>query len=259
MKELSFVDELTIEYEIDPNYRNRGLKEDQLIFLEMLEKKVGMQAMIQEAEEESVEGFAEINKFWFDFWNVEMHKICTKLGYFGTKSPKLDIALNLVAVCMTFGIFLSVFAMLIPFIGPFIVMIILFPLVVIFLFSVLIARVAYYFFDIYQIPFGTFQGTLLELLFLTVPIITWFVWFMILGSNTKMAFTDVTSNGRDIISKINGYRNFLRKVDKDRISFSLDKDLDFERNNTSFSWLAIFGFATDRHWDQFYEAHSKEK
>jgi site-specific recombinase XerD len=38
---------------------------------------------------------------------------------------------------------------------------------------------------------------------------------------------------------------------------SLDRDLDFQRNNTTFSWLAIFSMIKDRHWEQFYEIHSK--
>ena len=259
LKELNFLDEETIEYDIDENYKDKKLKEEQIIFIELLKKHIGEKAIIKNKDPEDLDkGFTGIDNFWFKYWNTELMNICIKRGYMDDKIIKRDIIPNLLAVSMTFGVFFSIFFLLfIPFIGPFIALVLLLPIVVIFFLSVIFVNIMSYLLDGYQIPFEALPEPLMVFLFVVIPLLTWFIWFIILGQNTKMAFSSFTAKGKDIIRTINGYKEFLKKVDKDRISFSLDRDLDFQRNNTTFSWLAIFSMVKDRHWEQFYEIHSK--
>jgi hypothetical protein len=259
LKKLNFLDEETIEYELDETYKDKKLKEEQIIFIELLKKHVGEKATIKNKDPEELDkGFAGIDNFWFEYWNTELLNICIKQGYVDGKIIKRDIIPNLLAFSMTFGVFFSIFLILfIPFVGPFIALVLLFPVVIIFLFSMVFVNIISSFSGGYQIPFELLPEPLLVFLFVVMPFLTWFIWFILLGQNAKMAFTSFTAKGKDIIRAINGYKEFLKKVDKDRISFSLDRDLDFQRNNTTFSWLAIFSMVTDRHSEQFYEIHSK--
>lgn len=259
LKELIFVDDEIIEYEIDENYQGKKLKEEQLLFVSLLEKHVGKRASIEHVDkEDSFKGFTGIDTFWYEYWNIELQKICVERGYFDKKEIKWNILLWYCIFSMTFGVFFSFFVSLIPIIGLFIALFLLLPIILVFLFSAISVNGISYLLGSYRIPFELLPGPILVLIFMVLPFITWVIWIMIFGQNQSMALNSTTQKGKDIIREINGYKEFAKKVDQDRLSFSLNRDLDFERNKTSFSWLAIFGLIKNRHWDEFYKVHSRE-
>jgi hypothetical protein len=57
------------------------------------------------------------------------------------------------------------------------------------------------------------------------------------------AFTLMTTEGKDIIWKLNGYKNFLKWLNNAECS-------------TNFSWYATFDLIKRRHWDSFIQKHS---
>jgi hypothetical protein len=257
IKELTFIDENTIEYEIDSDYKNKKLNKEQLLFIEFLNKATGMKSKLVPVDiEDDYKGFKGIDDFWFQYWETELYKICVERGYFKKTDLYLAVPLSLLAASMMFGIFFSFFFMLIPYVGLILMAIALFPIVIIILLSTIII---YILSSIFNFDPNSISGLSLTSNFfglVIIPFLSWFMWFYLLGQNIKIAFTPITETGKDVLLQIKGYKKFLDKVDKDRLSFSLNKDLDYERNTTTFSWLAVFGLAYDRHWDLFYEAHN---
>lgn len=258
LKELNFVDEITIKYEINSDYKKINLKEDQTVFLELLQQKAGLKNTIRELTDvkgySSGNGFEKIDQFWFSYWQQDLRKICVKNGYFNNTTGAISIMSGLLATSMTFGIFFSVFFSFIPIIGLIIDFILLLPVIILFGVSFLLDKIIMLFagsnFPI--IPFQAVSSFLFIITFLS-----WFAWIYLLAQNQNIAFTPVNQKGRDLIWKLNGYKQFLKKVDMNRISFSLDRDLDYQRNNTTFAWLAVFSLAKDKHWDNFMEVHGK--
>lgn len=259
LKELNFTDDITIEYEINPNYKNLNLKEEQMVFLDLLQQKVGLKNTISELTDvkgySSDNGFEKIDQFWFSYWQQDLRKICVNNGYFNNTTGVISTASGLLAASMTLGIFFSIFFLFIPFVGLIIVSIILLPIIILFGVSILLEKLILLFVGS-NFPVIPFQAV--SPFFFIITFLSWFAWIYILSQNQNIAFTPINQKGKDLVWKLNGYKAFLKKVDVNRISFSLDRDLDFKRNNTTFAWLAIFSLANDKHWDNFMEVHSKK-
>lgn len=259
LKDISFIDDYTIEYEIDDDYLNKNLLEEQIKFIELLKENVGDNSRITILDRENISrGFSGVDKFWFKYWNTYLYELCINRGYFSKSKGRWDNALNFLGVSMIFGVFLSFFAVMIPFLGPFIAILFLFPIIIILIVAVALSSLIHL---VVSVDFNNIYNLLPEpfnfITFIFLPFMTWFLWIILIGQNIKVALTPITKKGNDIIWEIKGYKEFLSKVDKDRLSFTLDRDLDYQRNNTTFSWLAIFKIAKDRHWDDFFVAHSQ--
>ncbi len=267
LNELKFIDDHTLSYKINPDYKNKILQnEDSAIFLDYLVSKVGKEATLKEEINKkggnSGDGYAGINLFWSKYWFKDLFNLSTKSGYM-KKDSILSYFISWFSVSITFGVFFSMFLMLIPFVGYFIVAIILIPLLLIFGVSILLNMMLQYVFNT-NLIFEFISNSLKthQLLLVFVPFLvflSWIIIFMILGSSTKKAVTNITPKGKDIILQLKGYMEFLKKTDLDRLSYSINRDsnknITDTTKDTSFVWLAIFSIAKDKHWDQFYEIH----
>lgn len=259
LKELNFTDEITLEYEINPDYKNLNLKEDQIVFLDLLQQKVGLKNTISELTDikgySTGNGFEKIDQFWSTYWQKDIRDLCIKNGYLNNTTGVISIISGLLATSMIFGIFFSIFFSFIPFLGLVLDFIILLPIIIIFGISILFEKLILLSVGS-VLPIISFQDV--SPFFFIITFLSWFLWIFLLGQNQNIAFTPINQKGKDLIWKLNGYKEFLKKVDVNRISFSLDRDLDFQRNNTTFAWLAIFSLAKDKHWDNFMEVHGKK-
>ncbi len=261
LSDLTFIDQYTVKYTIDSEYKDKKLNHEQLKFIEYLHEYIGGNSIIKrDANSKSNQidnGFKEINNFWNIFWNKDLNNLAIERGYV-LKNSILDYFISWFTVSLTFGIFFSVFLMFIPIIGYILILIILLPILLLFGLSVLINMFLLNFFDtnqIFNLLSNTDSGEAVLIILPFIIFISWITFFFLLGNSTKRAMTKITPSGKDIIWHINGYKSFLKKTDKDRLTFSLNKDLEEVRNNSSFAWLAIFKIVKDEHWDQLRELH----
>jgi hypothetical protein len=264
LKRLEFIGGSTFEYEIAPDVTSLNLKEEQVIFLNLLKEKVGMSGTLRELADmegnSREDGFSGVTEFWFDYWNKDLRNLCLERGYFNREGALLNNLTGALSGSMTIGFFVAVFLYMIPGVGQYLTLIPLFPVAVVMSVSVLMEKVLFLVLgkisviaSIHALPLDPFWGGVAIIFF-----VTWFVWFLCIGQNQATAATTLGESGKNLVWRLNGYKSFLKKVDARRLSFSLDKDLDFQRNNTTFAWLAIFSLAKDAHWDAFMEVHGKK-
>ncbi|MDQ2932756.1 MAG: DUF2207 domain-containing protein [bacterium] len=250
LKKLVMIDESTVDYEIHENYMNLPCAEEEKMFLARLGKNIGMSGRLQENQNPkntTTNGFENLNSLWGNFWYDDLTKLALSRGYM-KKESKGALILSIFAVSITFGVFVSIFLFFIPIIGPFIGIIPLIPVIAIFGISYGIATGILSVFDISWITHD-----LTSFVVITFGGISWFIWFLIFGQSMSKINRALTPAGLEVVRQLNGYKMYLATVDKDRISFTFNRESDLSRNRTSFSWLGVFGMLKDIHWDQWYK------
>ena len=263
LDELKFIDKHTLSYKVVPNYKDKNLFNDSVIFLDHLVSKVGNESTLNEEvnskEKNYGNGYSGINNFWNTYYYKDLFDLSVRNGYVN-KNNVFDYFVSWFSVSVTFGVFFSIFLMFIPVVGYFIIAVLLAPILFIFAISIFL-NIA-----LQQVLNTNFifeylasnSPELYGLLAFIVPVIaflTWIIMFMILANSTKKALFRITQSGKDIVLYIKGYEQFLKTTDLDRLSYSIDRDPNFIKKSTSFEWLAVFGIAKDEHWRQFYEIH----
>ncbi len=249
LRKLKMVDEAVVEYEIHEDFRSLECTEDEKMFLERLSSEIGMSGTLEESKDPKspIDGYLNLNKLWLQFWHTDMYQLALSKGYV-VKESKWIFLLSIFAASLTFGFFFSVFSSFIPFVGKYIAGILLLPVLAVFALGYGIATLIVANINISLITNHLSQGAVLLLGFLS-----WFAWFMIFGQNMSKLSRRLTPAGLELVRQLEGYKAYLRTVDKDRLSFSFNRESDLKRNRTSFSWLGIFGMIKDKHWDQWYE------
>lgn len=255
LKNLKMISEGVVEYEIHEDYKRMSCTEEEKEFLEILSKQIGMRGRLEEdmGTKSITDGSINLNDIWFDFWHTYLHKLTISRGY-TAKEGVLTIILSVFVASLIFGAFVSVFLSFIPYIGTYIAGLFLSPVLILFAFGYWVAGIILANFDIAWISYMNVQS-----LVLFVTAVSWFAWFVILGQSMPMLNRKLTPQGLEVVRKIEGYKRYLKSVDKSRLSFSFNRDVDFSRNRTSFSLLGIFGLVTDKQWDQWYEATGLQK
>jgi hypothetical protein len=255
LTKLKFVDESDIEYEINPDYKNITCCEDEKIFLESLLKTIGLSGKLTqdlgtEQYPSSRDGYIEIENIWIEYWNKSLYELALSRGYF-KKSGWLSRLFSYYAFSLTFGIFFSVFLSLIPFIGIWICVPLVLPVVLLFISSGLFAKI------IYSEIFSSLTTDDSAKFISIALVLSWFAWLIIYGSRTRDIVTTYSVSAYEIAEKIKGYELYLNSVDRNRLSFSRNRNTT--DIHTSFAWLIIFGLATDEHWNQWYEIIGSQK
>ncbi len=254
LKKLEMIDEKTLEYEVHENYKNLECSEEEKVFLEKLIKNIGTTGKLQETEDSksNIDGYLNLNDLWFDFWHKDLYQLARSRGYM-EKESKLVFALSLFSGSLTFGMFFSVFLSFIPFVGWFIALLLLLPVLLVFAVGYGISSLILMNFD-----FSWALNDGAQAIILFFGLFSWFAWFIIFGQNMSIIYNKLTPKGLELVRKLKGYKSYLKSVDKDRLSFSFNRDNDFSRNRTSFSWLGVFGLIKDKHWDEWYEIAKKD-
>lgn len=249
LTKLKMINEFAIEYEIFEDYKNASCAEEEKKFLGRLEKEIGMSGRLEERgeSENQIDGYSNMKSLWFDFWNKDLYQIALSRGYL-LKQGRLSILLSLFAASLTFGVFFSVFLSFIPVVGKFISAVLLFPLLIVF--GIIYKLIA---FISGQMDFSWILNSNTQSAILIFSILSWFAWFMILGQNMSKLNNRLTPKGLELVRRLQGYKVYLKTVDKDRLSFSFNRETDLLKTHTSFSWLGIFGMVKDKHWDQWYK------
>jgi hypothetical protein len=85
---------------------------------------------------------------------------------------------------------------------------------------------------------------------------SWFFLFMVFGSSMPTLNNPLSDKGRELRGKLLGYKMFLQKVDKDRLTVEYSYSDHIKQEITTFSWLAVFELAKDTHWEQWMITHS---
>lgn len=242
-----------IEYSINPDFEKLSATEDEKLFVSKLAASIGTTGTLTAAREaDAIQGYPELSNVWMNFWYKDLQNIAAHKKYI-RKDGLLEKLLSVVAASITFGAFFGIFTFFfIPFIGKYITAILILPILGIYLlnetiFGLLLNGNYLQVFEGISSP--TTQGAVFVISFFS-----WFAWFVLFGQNMSKINRALTPEGLELVRKIQGYKQFLATVDKDRLSFSFNRSLDFERNKTSFAWLAIFELVTDKHWQQWYEA-----
>jgi hypothetical protein len=241
-----------IEYSINPNFENISAPEEEKIFIKKLNTEIGSHATLTAAPEKDVlNGYTALANVWLTFWFTDLNALAVKRNLI-VEDGFIQKFFSIIAGSITFGLFFGVFAFsFIPFIGTYLALILIAPLFVLYvlnetLFSSLIKT---------QHPFITagIATENVQLAVVVVGFLSWFVWLVMFGQSMSKINRALTPEGHELVQKVKGYKQFLATVDKDRLSFSFNRSLDFERNKTSFAWLAIFELVTDTHWRHWYE------
>ncbi len=255
LKKLNMFDESIVEYEIHENFKNIECAEEEKKFLERLSKEIGMSGKLEEDtnRKSRVDGYLNLNNVWFGFWHTDMYQLALSRGYM-LKESKSILPLSIFATSLTFGAFFSIFISLIPVVGKFIAGLLILPVLVVFAVGYGLATIVLAHSNIFLVLTGGIQTLILAFGFLS-----WIAWFAIFGQNMSKLSRKLTSSGLEIVRQLEGYKSYLKTVDKDRLSFSFNRESDLSRNRTSFSWLGVFGLLKDNHWDQWYEVAKLKK
>lgn len=256
LKKLKMIDDITIEYEIHENFINMNCAEDEKILLKKMSEKIGMSGTLQEdtREKSTVDGYLVLNDLWFEFWYKDMNELGISRGYTYKNTSKIVFALSILTASLTFGVFFSIFLSFIPFIGKFIASILLLPVLILFAIGYGIATQVLIHIDISWAINNHSQAAILIFTFLS-----WFAWFIIFSQSMSKLNLKLTPLGLEVVRKLEGYKKYLKSVDRNRLSFSFNRESDLARNHTSFSWLGVFGMIKDEHWDQWYEVAKLEE
>src|SRR3989344_1739201 len=252
LKKLSFTTESLLEYEIHENYKNMDCAEEEKKFLDRLNEKVGMSGKLQEKLSKhgyDGDGYNELNGVWFDFWYKDLYGLALSRGYM-EKESKIITVISIFAGSLTFGVFFSVFLSFIPVVGVFIAGIILLPVIVVFSVGYLLASILLPHLNNIYIIVSDIE--IVKVFLVGFAVFSWFAWFIIFGQNMTKLARKLTPRGLEIVRQLNGYKMYLKGVDRGRLSFSFNRESDLSRNRTSFSWLGVFGLITDKHWDEWY-------
>lgn len=257
LKSLKMLDESRVEYEVHENYINMDCSEEEKIFLNHLVKEIGMKGLLQElvSKKSHPDGFSELNKVWITFWHTDLQDLAFRRGYMH-KGGNIANALSFFSLSLSVGFFIAIFIMFIPYIGIFIAGILLLPVLIVFavgygITSLLAAHFPYIVLN--EQAIGFIFPVLAFFIFLS-----WIAWQVILSRSLPILGRRLTPQGLEIVRKLKGYEAYLKTVDKDRLSFSFNRDNDFSKTRTTFSWLGIFGMVTDKHWDQWYSLSKNE-
>lgn len=252
---------LTISYKIKNDFLAKQSLPEQKMFLTRLAAKVGQSGVLHEdlvmrgrqMNQQDSNGFKELGDFWYDYWVEDLGKVAAEQGLAVVKNHRFIEFINLSIVFgMPLAAILALFALHFPYLF-FLCAILILPEAILF-------AVIYFFVTILQMyVLANNQAALVFLSFLAplvwgFHLVMHFGWMAIIASSGKRLYFSYTDKGKEIMGQLFGYKMYLRKVDKDRLTL-LKKDQQTGIYKTTLEWLMAFGLLKYEHWFEWLDVN----
>ncbi len=246
-----------IFYEVNSQFENLDSTEEEKILVRKILNLLGAKGVLNaDTSTENSDGYEELNNIWSNYWYKAIYESGIKSGLILKSQGFLVKLLRYTGLSATFGLFFSIFFLLIPFLGWAISAILLLPILVINGIWYIIFKILFIVLPLgFELVLINFSMLLVHPIVFIVLFMSWFAMFMVFGGAMPTLNNPLSDKGKELRNKLLGYKMFLQKVDKDRLTVEYHYSNRIRQEVTTFSWLVVFELANDKHWEQWMDAH----